>query len=179
MNNILEIVKKIEKASHDKNTDYFCNTRDIFQARLDSFITKTNEYLLSAIIGEIGNNTFDHNWDYQIGQSRGVYFNLDKINQIILADFGRGLQKSLESVTNCKTDLEAIKIAFTKNISGRAPEQRGNGLKFVSETIKQKYWKLYFQSGIACCIIENQTINFFESDFSFIGCLAIIETGEK
>jgi hypothetical protein len=42
----------------------FCTFRDIFSARLDSFIRETTGYLEGAIIGEIGNNTFDHNLDY-------------------------------------------------------------------------------------------------------------------
>ena len=72
---ISEIIQTINKASLQKNTDYFCTSRDIFQARLDAYIARTQQYLLSAVIGEIGNNTFDHNWDYADGHARGVYFN--------------------------------------------------------------------------------------------------------
>lgn len=89
---IKKLQSEIEKASKVRNTDYFCTTRDIFQARLDSFVQKTNLYLVSAIIGEIGNNTFDHNWDYAAGQSRGAYFNSEYENFVVLADFGRGLK---------------------------------------------------------------------------------------
>lgn len=41
----------------------FSKTRDVFQARLDTYISRTNKYLESAVIGEIGNNTYDHNLD--------------------------------------------------------------------------------------------------------------------
>lgn len=174
---IQDIISNINKASKEKNTDFFCISRDIFQARLDSYILRTKEYLLSAVIGEIGNNTFDHNWDFAEGHARGVYFNYENSNQIILADFGRGLKKSLESVRKCESSLEAIKVAFTEHISGRAPEQRGNGLKFVLETIKAKNWYLYFQSGNACCIINQGLVTFKESDFQFQGCFAIIKKG--
>ena len=58
---IKTLAEKIEKAALEKNTDYFCTMRDIFQARLDSYVARTSNYLASAIIGEIGNNTFDHN----------------------------------------------------------------------------------------------------------------------
>ena len=107
---VKSVIEIINTASKEKNTDYFCLTRDIFQARLDSYISQ--------------------------------------------------------------------KIAFTKQISGRAPEQRGNGLKFVAESIKEKDWFLYFQSGNACCIINKSQIDFMELDFTFTGCLAIIKTGE-
>ena len=41
----------------------FSKTRDVFQARLYIYISRTNKYLESAVIGEIGNNTYDHNLD--------------------------------------------------------------------------------------------------------------------
>ena len=53
--------ENVFKSSKSKDTDFFCISRDIFQARLDTYIIKSNKYLESAIIGEIGNNTFDHN----------------------------------------------------------------------------------------------------------------------
>lgn len=162
---IPDILKEINKASSEKNTDLFCTTRDIFQARLDSFISRTGQYLLSAVVGEIGNNTFDHNWAYAEGQARGTYFNTDYKGYIVLADFGRDLKNSLSVVKNCDSDMEAVKTAFTEHISGRAPEQRGNGLKFVLESVKEKVWSLYFQSGNACCIIENGSDNYKETDF--------------
>ena len=176
---VTKIINKINKDAKDNNTDYFCSTRDIFQARLDSFIARTQQYLISAIIGEIGSNTFDHNWDYEKGYPRGVYFNSDDINCLILADYGRGIKKSLAAVRNCESDLEALKVAFTEQISGRAPEQRGNGLKFVLESVTSKKWYLYFQSGNACCIIENGVANFSLVDTSYTGCLAILKTGDK
>ena len=174
---ILNTINKIHKDAKENNTDYFCVSRDIFQARLDTFIARTNEYLISAIIGEIGSNTFDHNWEYKEGFPRGVYFNTDDSKTIILADYGRGIRNSLFSVKQCDSDLDALKVAFTEQISGRAPEQRGNGLKFVLESVKQKKWYLYFQSGNASCIIDNGIINFRKEDFSFDGCLAILKTG--
>ncbi len=172
---LLEILQNINIASKENNTDYFCSARDIFQARLDTYVLRLKEYLLSAIIGEIGNNTFDHNWDFAEGQARGVYFNYDNPNTIILADFGRGIKKSLENVKKCNTDLEALKVAFTEQISGRAPEQRGNGLKFVLETVVNKKWYLYFHSGNACCIINNGNVDFKESDIQFEGCFAVLK----
>lgn len=178
---IIEQAKKhIEESSQNKDTDYFCITRDIFQARLDSFIFKSQKYIESALIGEIGNNTFDHNWKFSENKMRGAYFNLAfQKKYIVLADFGRGIKESLSSVIKLSSDLEAVETGFTKQISGRLPEQRGNGLKFVAETIKSKKWKLYFQTGNGCCIIENGNISFSQTDDYYTGCLAILDFSEE
>lgn len=54
----------------DVKSDYYCKTRDIFQARLEKMledllkskvISEDDAYIVSAISGEIGNNSFDHN----------------------------------------------------------------------------------------------------------------------
>lgn len=172
---IIKAKKHINKSSLQKDTDYFCTSRDIFQARLDSYILNTGNYIESAVIGEIGNNSFDHNWKFADGHMRGTYFNLNFENEyVVLADFGRGIRQSLCSVINLNSDLEAVTTGFTKQISGRLPEQRGNGLKFVAETIKNKKWSLYFQTGDACCIINDGTISFKETEDSIIGCLCIL-----
>lgn len=51
---VLDIIKNIEKDSHEKNMDFFCVSRDIFQARVDSFVTRTKKYLESAIMVKSG-----------------------------------------------------------------------------------------------------------------------------
>jgi len=169
------IILKVEEASKNKDKDYFCSSRDVFQVRIDSYALGTSKYLESAIIGEIGNNTFDHNWDFAEGHARGTYLKLyDFENTVILADFGRGIRKSLERVYQAKDDKAALEIAFTQQISGRAPEQRGNGLKFVLENMQKKNWDLYFQSGIGCCIISDGIVTFKENNVDILGCLAIL-----
>lgn len=170
-----KVICNIEKASNAKDMDYFCTSRDIFQARMDSYVYRTNKYLQSAIIGEIGNNTFDHNWDFDKNHVRGCYLDLNATDgTIVLADFGRGIKNSLSRVRYFDNDLDALKTAFTEEISGRAPEQRGNGLKFVAENICKNNWSLYFQSGTSCCIIEDRNMYFRDSNISVIGCLAIM-----
>ena len=158
------------------NSDYFSKTRDIFTARLQSYIIETQKYLEAAIIGEIGNNTFDHNFVFEKDYPGGVYCNLSyKKEYIVLADFGMGVRRSLLSVLPViASDLEAVEIAFTKRISGRSPEQRGNGLKFVSETIQQNNWYLYFQSGNGSCLIDGQQVEFINKTPTITGCLAIL-----
>jgi len=158
------------------NGEYFSKTRDIFTARLQSYIIETKKYLEAAIIGEIGNNTFDHNFVFEKDFPGGVYCNLSyKQEYLVLADYGMGVRRSLLSVLPAiASDLTAVEIAFTKRISGRSPEQRGNGLKFVSETIQQNNWHLYFQSGNGSCLIDGQHIKFVEKTLTIAGCLAIL-----
>ena len=161
----------------NENNEYFSETRDVFTARLQSYILESKKYLEAAIIGEIGNNTFDHNFIFEKDHPRGVYCNLSyKQKYIVLADYGKGVRGSLLSVLpSISSDLQAVETAFTKRISGRSPEQRGNGLKFVSETIQQNNWNLYFQSGSGSCSIDGNGICFSENSPSLKGCLAILD----
>jgi hypothetical protein len=107
---------------------------------------------------------------------KGVYCNFCfQENYAVLNDYGRGIKESLiQVVPNIKNDLEALETAFTKKISGRSPEQRGNGLKFVAETIQNNNWDLYFQSGNGCCFINKNGIKYSKSDTVVSGCLAVI-----
>jgi hypothetical protein len=180
-NNMIEtdiidnVIEKMKNSFHNE-TEHFSITRDVFTARLQSYILESKKYLEAAVIGEIGNNTFDHNFVFELQFPRGVYCNLSyKGRYIIIADYGRGVKGSLLPVVpSIGTDLEAVEMAFTKQISGRAPEQRGNGLKFVSETVQQNQWRLFFQSGDGTCSINKNGLSFLESNVSLPGCLAII-----
>jgi hypothetical protein len=121
-------------------------TRDMFEARaqrifpllLKNGFSEQDASLIYSIIGEVGNNSFDHNLGLWTGQP-GCYFHFeidDRGVAFAIADHGRGLFSSLKRVLpTLKTDQEAIETAFEKTISGRAPEQRGNGLKFVQRII--------------------------------------------
>lgn len=123
-----------------------CSTRDVFQARLDGFfnelsatsIPSEDAALMTAICGEVGNNSFDHNlgqWSDQTG-CLFQFFTHENTFYVCLADRGKGFLWSLRHVDpSIQTDQQAIEIAFEKRISGRAPEKRGNGLKFVRAII--------------------------------------------
>jgi len=165
---------------------YYCPTRDIFQARLNrmvnellkSSIPKDDAYILSAIAGEIGNNSFDHNlgsWP----DIMGIFFYYtinNKGMKIALADRGQGVLKTLKAVKpDLRTDREALKTAFTEKISGRAPENRGNGLKFVRENVQNRKIRLNFYSGDAKIELNNK-MEICETDQRINGCLAIIES---
>ena len=178
-----EIIKAVISDKNNffsKNDDCYCSTRDIFTARLQSFILETEKYLEAAIIGEIGNNTFDHNFGYFSSCPKGVYCNLIyKQKFTVLADYGKGVRQSLLAVLpSISSDVVAVEIAFTKRISGRSPEQRGNGLKFVSDMIQQNDWHLYFQSGTGSCLIDKNGMTFIEKAIPVIGCLAIMDFRE-
>jgi hypothetical protein len=172
---VKDVIKAME-TGFEKDKSHFSITRDIFTARLESFIISTKKYLEAAIIGEIGNNTFDHNFMFRNIHQKGVYCNFDfQEKYVVLSDYGRGIKDSLiHIIPNIGNDLEALEIAFTRKISGRYPEQRGNGLKFVSETIRNNNWHLYFQSGDAYCLINKDGIRYINGNISVSGCLAII-----
>jgi hypothetical protein len=180
--NIINDVLKTMENGFEKDKTHFSVARDIFTARLESFIIDTDKYLEAAIIGEIGNNTFDHNFMFKNMYQKGVYCNFSFQEEfVVLGDYGRGIKESLiHVIPNIKDDLEALETAFTKKVSGRYPEQRGNGLKFVSEIIQNNKWNLYFQSGDAYCLINKDGIKYINSNTSILGCLAIINfCGDK
>lgn len=138
-----------------------CSTRDVFQGRLDSMLRDlsrkklngTELSLFTAILGELGNNCFDHN----LGQWRDIsgcrFQHGFQEGQLwgIIADRGQGVCSSLRRVVpNIKDDEEALEIAFHKKLSGRSPENRGNGLKFVRSVINGNEERgLFFVSGNA------------------------------
>lgn len=164
--------------------EYYCATRDEFQSRLDKMtnsglkqksMPEDRLYLLTAMAGEIGNNSFDHN----LGQWRdvpGIFFAYDfKERIIVLADRGQGVWATLKKIRpKLKNDEQALKTAFTEKISGRAPEQRGNGLKFVKNGIASQNMQMSFLSGSAKAELEKE-ISLSGSNKNIKGCLAIIK----
>ena len=171
--------------AYEPDQEYYCKTRDVFQARLEHFqselLKDTNDVstsLISAIAGEIGNNSFDHNlgnWPDILG----IYFSYSLTERkIMLADRGLGILFTLKKVKpGLKSHKEALEVAFTETISGRAPESRGNGLKFVRNIVTQNPIKLFFQTGNAFLELQ-QSKQDLEVEISarFVpGCLAVIE----
>ena len=125
----------------------YCDTRDVFEGRLaklassaqrEATFSADESYLLAAVVGEIGNNCFDHNighWKYEPGL-HFVPFITKRSVSIVIADRGRGVYQSLSSIyKDIKDPQSALEAAFQKRISGRFPERRGNGLKFVRQVI--------------------------------------------
>ncbi|MBI4714251.1 winged helix-turn-helix transcriptional regulator [Candidatus Uhrbacteria bacterium] len=164
-------------------SEVYCPTRDVFQARLDRLLTdclrqfdENLSFLLTAVVGEIGNNSFDHN----LGSWRdvaGIYFAVDLIaRSILITDRGQGIFATIKRVKpETKSDVEAMRVAFTERISGRAPEQRGNGLKFVKKIFEQQGWQLNFRSGQAVCRIESEVTSFANEKKEIHGIIALIK----
>lgn len=162
---------------------WYCASRDIFQVRLDALVTRLEKkigkqaYLITAVAGELGNNSFDHNlgsWP----DVPGVFFSNDEQQEVVvLADRGQGIKKTISRVLpEIADDETALFVAFTKTISGRAPENRGNGLKFVTRVIAQERWSLTFISGKAqVLLVPEHDINVKPSTETIPGCFAVIQ----
>lgn len=163
-------------------SDEHCPTRDIFLARLDKARTElegeqfSSTALFIAILGEIGNNAYDHN----LGNWRnipGTYFSFDADKRMaVVADRGQGVRKTLSRVEpGLQSDKDALQVAFTKTVSGRSPERRGNGLKFVREVVRAQKWNLQFYSGVGKAILnKGEEMEFSEEDRDIKGCIAFL-----
>lgn len=173
----------------EPDSQFFCADSPTFQARLNRLEMAMRKVpglekdfsFISSIVGEIGNNSFDHNlgsWP----DIRGIFFAYDLYKkQIVLADRGQGILTTLKRARPAlSNDSDALQTAFTEKVSGRAPENRGNGLKYVKKVLidikKDISLKLYFQSGNAFTILDDKTINLKieRADTPFRGCLALI-----
>lgn len=158
-NQIVQAVRWASSLSLNVDSQQVCSSRDIFQVRLDHFYKElikkqfheSEVALLTAITGEIGNNCFDHNlgrWRDVSGCWFGYGFEQKHIG-LVISDRGQGVLASLKFVVpELKSDEQALDMAFTKKLSGRSPEKRGNGLKFVRSVINgSKNRFLIFISG--------------------------------
>lgn len=187
---LFKVAKDWVLSSAPVEPKFFCPDTTSFQTRLNKMeIEMKNETefreefsLVTSVAGEIGNNSFDHNlgaWP----DVRGIFFAYDlNKRQIVLADRGQGILKTLGRVRpDLANNQEALRVAFTEHISGRAPENRGNGLKYVklviSQLAKSIPTQLYFQTGDAALSIKrgDKELEIFNSDYSFHGCIALLE----
>ena len=172
-------------------------TRDVFQGRLDrlyrelirkSKMAPNEAALLTAVAGEIGNNCFDHNlgrWQDQPG-CWFVWEDNREVVRVGITDRGQGVLESLKRVKpDLKNEAEALKIAFEKTLSGRSPERRGNGLKFVRRILNGHQERgLFFCSGSAIIIFGGRIMDVPETTKQIAlkkgaGTFALIEWGRK
>lgn len=168
----------------EPQADTYCKTRDIFQARLENFESKLSHIaplatvsLITAVAGEIGNNSYDHNlgnWP----DIPGIFFAYSMKNRtVVLADRGLGILTTLKRVRpSLANSEEALTVAFTETVSGRYPEARGNGLKFVRAVIIDNPFTLDFQTGDAHLFLKenekNVTVEKINTEIK--GCFVII-----
>ncbi|MCX6785717.1 MAG: MerR family transcriptional regulator [Candidatus Komeilibacteria bacterium] len=183
-------LKTAEKWARAKNAPdlpngFYCPDRSVFKARLSRFesdlknnpLWQKNYSLIVAIAGEIGNNSFDHNlgnWPDVLGIFFGYIL---KERTVILADRGQGILATLRRVApDLTTHQGALKAAFTEILSGRAPENRGNGLKFVKQVVQDNDFSLFFQSGDATLLLNNknkdEALSLNTGDYFLRGCFA-------
>ncbi len=167
---------------------FYCQTISDFSARLprlEDILQKENDLnetysLITSSASEIGNNSFDHNlgnWPNIPGIFFGYSIKSSK-RIVVLADKGQGILTTLKRVKkNLLDDKEALNLAFTEIMSGRSPESRGNGLKYVRKVITSQKFFLKFQTGNAVLKLKhNDTkLDISISKYSIPGCLAIIE----
>lgn len=133
--------------------DYWCFYRDEYKQRTERYfrqMLKKHDFnyaaLLLSALSELGGNSFDHN----LGKSKelpGLCFYANEA-EIFLFDDGQGIRSSLSAVGFSKsTDQEYVDMAMTEVVSGRAPEQRGNGLKLVVNVMKNLNLGFCLKSG--------------------------------
>ena len=164
---------------------FYCSNSAVFQTKLiklQSALLELPQFsklvsLIVAVAGEIGNNSFDHNlgkWP----DVPGIFFGYDLNKRlIVLADRGLGVLETLSRVRpELKNNTDALRVAFTEIVSGRDPEKRGNGLKFVREVIAGNPMSLFFRSGDAELRLEEGEfeLSITRSQNNTRGCLAII-----
>ncbi|OGF34823.1 hypothetical protein A2482_01990 [Candidatus Falkowbacteria bacterium RIFOXYC2_FULL_48_21] len=176
---------KAEKATEPVD-EFYCPNSAVFQARLNVLEKLLGQMkdlaevypLITSMAGEIGSNSFDHNLGNWPDIS-GIFFGYDLNNrQVVLADRGHGILKTLGRVVpGLAGDAQALEVAFTKTISGRAPESRGNGLKLVRGVIGTNNFDLCFQSGNAQVNLlrNSKELNIKNATAGIRGCIAIIK----
>ena len=167
-------------------SDFYCSLKPVFQSRLERFQDELKALpgfaeKYSLVVGaaaEMGNNSFDHNLGNWIDVP-GIFFGYDlNKRKVALADRGRGVRATLSRIRpGLRDDGEALKVAFTEIISGRAPENRGNGLKYVRAIVAGNSMRLTFRSGNAQTVIANGSseLEISRLETPVPGCLALLE----
>ncbi len=187
LNDLLKLATDWISSGVEIPAHFYCATSAVFQSRLskmqdalgrvsDPEIEK-NFSLVVAVAGEIGNNSFDHNlgnWP----DIPGIFFSYDlNKRQVVLADRGQGILETLKRARPALIDdKEALKVAFTEIVTGRTPEERGNGLKFVKQVVTQSLLGLSFQSGSAELELKRDSTDLRIKDAPkyYRGCIASI-----
>lgn len=184
-NNLSKLARGWAFGKKEIPQEYYCAISATFEGRLSRMqselaigeVSESMLPLVGAVAGEIGINSFDHN----IGNwpdVPGMFFGYDVSKKVVaLADRGQGVLATLKRVKpGLKNDKEALEIAFSEIVSGRAPESRGNGLKFVREVVGKNPMGLIFQSGNAVLTLvkDGDDLKIDHSLDNLSGCFALI-----
>ena len=185
LSNLFKLAKDWAVLHKEFSDQFYCQNSGVFQARvtkMGGLMMENKEAkglfsLLTSIAGEIGNNSYDHNLG-QWPDTPGIFFGYDlNKKQIVLADRGLGILKTLKRVRpELKNHEQALKVAFTEIISGRKPEARGNGLKYVRNVISKNPINLIFQTGHAKLILNGGSadLDIQKIGENVRGCIALI-----
>lgn len=145
-----------------------CYFRDEFNARLPRFISIFENFGLTleesqratAVVGELGNNVFDHNLGNWPTNNSGCIITAQNYPsyrriEIAVGDPGVGFYGSLKAAfPNIKNDVEAIKTGLDGK-TGRIGEERGNGLRIIQDwTINNFSGKVAIHSGNGLVIVS-------------------------
>ncbi len=183
--NLFKLAKDWALSNKEFPESFYCQNSGVFQARvttMSSLMIKNKDAkdlfsLLTSIAGEIGNNSYDHNLG-QWPDTTGIFFGYDlNKKQVVLADRGLGILQTLKRVKpELKDHEQGLKVAFTEIISGRKPEARGNGLKYVRSVISKNPINLTFQTGDAKLILSggNPDLDIKKVKENIRGCIALI-----
>ncbi len=136
--------------------------RDEFSARLVSRVRRMfqsfgmnddEEQRATALVGELGNNVYDHNegsWPTDVGGALIIaqHYPEHKRIEVVVADPGVGFLGSLKQAKpDLADDIEAIQLGL-QGVTGRVGEKRGNGLKLIQRwTIEDFQGILRIHSG--------------------------------
>jgi len=176
----------VKESESELPSIFYCQNSSVFQARLSRLETDLGKIkriqetypLITAITGEIGNNSFDHNLGNWLDMP-GIFFAYDLgQRKIVLADRGQGILTTLKKVRpGLKNHHQALQVAFTEIVSGRFPEYRGNGLKFVKNIVETNEISLVFYTGNAKVKIQEESVKLEikKSNIYLQGCLALIK----
>lgn len=134
--------------ANEPSGDVYCPTRDVAQGRVQKLpkILQAEHwpegvaYVFAAIMGELSNNSFDHNNMWR--DVSGCWFEVvseGKTLRGIVADRGQGVLSSLRQAhPEISDEVEALVRVFRGGITGRAPERRGNGLRYVWDEMNKR-----------------------------------------
>lgn len=147
----------------------YCRTKDEFDGRLYRFPEIFRSFgmddnparIMTAIVGELGNNVFDHNLGNWPSDITGCIILAQRYGgtrsrlHVIVADFGAGFLTSLQSAyPELRNDVEAIQKGL-KGYTGRIGEKRGNGLTTIqSWTIDKFHGTLSIHSGAGLASVD-------------------------
>ena len=175
--NVIHFVKTGQVT--DRENVFYNETREQSNARISKWvryfqsqkIELQDSVVLGAILGELTNNAFDHNlgqWDSMPGCVVGFQMNpTKKLLQLAIGDRGQGIISSLQNTVGQKISPQDVLFkAFNERVSGRAPEKRGNGLKFVLKHINEKNNYLFCMTQGHEIIYGSSQIVFNLNDFS-------------